>query len=90
MNKFYVLLFTLLCLLVTACSSTPLLTNMAVTPETISPRPGEKNRATLITYALARPANVSVYLQDANGKYVLRENQPRAAGDFQILFGGSV
>jgi len=90
MNKFYVLLFTLLCLLVTACSSTPLLTNMAVTPETISPRPGEKNRATLITYSLARPANVSVYLQDANGKYVLRENQPRAAGDFQILFGGSV
>ncbi|MDL1898968.1 hypothetical protein FBQ82_22230 [Anaerolineae bacterium CFX7] len=90
MNKLYVLLWALLCLLVTACGSTPLLTNMAVTPETISPRPGEKNRATLITYALARPANVSVYLQDANGKYVLRENQPRAAGDFQILFGGSV
>ncbi len=90
MNKFYLFLFTALLFGVTACGNTPLLTGMTVAPETISPRPGEKNRATLITYSLARPANVSVYLQDAGGKYVLRENQPRAAGDFQILFGGSV
>lgn len=90
MNKLYVLLWALLCLLVTACGSTPLLTNMAVTPETISPRPGEKKSRDL-DYVCARASrNVSVYLQDANGKYVLRENQPRAAGDFQILFGGSV
>ena len=90
MNKLYVLFFTFGLLLVTACSPGPLLTAVTVNPETISPRPGEKNRATKIGYALARPAQVSVYLQDANSKYVLRENQSRAAGDFEILFGGSV
>ena len=90
MNKLYVLLFTFGLLLITACSSGPLLTAVTVNPETISPRPGEKNRATKIGYSLSRPAQVSVYLQDANSKYVLRENQSRAAGDFEILFGGSV
>lgn len=90
MNKVYIFLVTSLLLLVVACGNSALLTSVSADPETISPRPGEKNRATKIAYSLSRPANVSVYLQDANGKYVLRENQPRAAGDFQILFGGSV
>ncbi|MBI4674199.1 MAG: hypothetical protein HY741_21355 [Chloroflexi bacterium] len=90
MNKFYIFLFTTLLLVVTACGNTPLLTSVTVDPETISPRPGEKNRATKIGYSLSRPAHVSIYLQDGAGKYVLRENQSRAAGDFQILFGGSV
>ncbi len=90
MNKFYSLLFTLL-LLLTACAETPLLTAITVNPETISPRPGEKNRATKIGYSLSRPARVNVYLADLQGKkFVLRENQSRAAGDFEILFGGSV
>jgi hypothetical protein len=31
-----------------------------------------------------------VYLVNETGKYVLRENQSRVAGDFEILFGGSV
>lgn len=90
MNKFYILLFTLFLVVITACGNGPLLTSVTTDPETISPRPGERNRATRISYSLSRPANVSVYLQDSSGKYVLRENQSRAAGDFQILFGGSV
>lgn len=90
MHKFYIFLFAFLLVTIVACSNSALITNLAVDPDTISPRPGEKNRATKIMYSLSRPANVSVYLQDANGKYVLRENQPRASGDFQILFGGSV
>lgn len=90
MNKFYVFLFGALLALVVACGNSTLLTNVNLEPSLISPRPGAPNRATLITYSLARAANVSVYLQDARGKYVLRENQPRAPGDFEILFGGSV
>lgn len=90
MNKLTALLFTLLLLLTAACGTSELITNIGVTPETISPRPGEPNRATRITYELSRPARVNVYLVNETGKYVLRENQSRAAGGFEILFGGSV
>jgi hypothetical protein len=90
MNKFYSLGIALFLLLASACANAPLLTNLTITPDTISPRPDAANRATKIAYSLSRAANVSVYLQDSAGKYVLRENQPRAAGDFEILFGGSV
>jgi hypothetical protein len=83
------LLFIVLGVL-TACGSSPLITTITVNPETISPRPGEPNRATKIGYSLSRPARVNVYLVNPTGKYVLRENQARAAGDFEILFGGSV
>lgn len=75
----------------TACSSGPLLKSLNVTPDTISPRPGAENRAAKINYSLARPAHVTVYLVDSAGiKYPLRDNLPRAAGDYEILFGGSV
>src|SRR5688572_16401764 len=90
MNKYYVLLWCALLLLVAACSNAPLLTNMTITPDTISPRPGAPNRATKINYSLSRPANVNVYLVNETGKYVLREKQSRVAGDYEILFGGSV
>jgi hypothetical protein len=83
-------LFILVCVVLVACGSSSLLTGISVNPETISPRPGEKNRATKIGYSLSRPARVTVYLVNETGKYVLRENQSRAAGDFEILFGGSV
>ncbi len=90
MNRFFTFLFIGLLLLVAACSSGPLITNLSVNPETISPRPGEPNRATKIGYALSRPARVNVFLVNESGKYILRENQTRASGDFEILFGGSV
>lgn len=90
MNKIFILLFTVFLFGINACANSALITNLTVDPATITPRPGAPNRATKIAYSLSRPANVSVYLQDAHGKYVLRENQSRAAGDFQILFGGSV
>lgn len=90
MNKLYTILFTFLFTLIAACGNSALITNISINPETISPRPGESNRATKIGYALSRPARVNVYLVNETGKYVLRENQSRASGDFEILFGGSV
>ncbi len=90
MNKLSTILITLLFSLIVACGNSALITNISVNPETISPRPGEPNRATKIGYSLSRPARVNVYLVNEAGKYVLRENQSRASGDFEILFGGSV
>jgi hypothetical protein len=77
--------------MLTACGGGTILTQVSVNPETISPRAGATNGATKIEYSLSRPATVSVYLLDSQqGKHSLRENQPRAAGDYQIIFGGIV
>jgi hypothetical protein len=81
----------ILILMLTACGSGPILTQVSMNPESISPHPGSTNSATKIEYSLARDATVSVYLVDGQHvKHPLRENQPRAAGDYQILFGGIV
>lgn len=74
-----------------ACGSGPVLSELSVNPETISPRAGASNRATKIQYSLSRPAMVSVYLLDAQqGRHSLRQDQSRAAGTYQIVFGGIV
>lgn len=89
MNRLVLVVMFVLAL--SACSGGPLLTRVGVEPDTISPRPGASNRAAKITYSLSRPARVNVYLADAQGiRHLLRENQARAAGDYEILFGGSV
>lgn len=80
-----------LILTLTACGGGPVLTRVSMNPETISPHPGSTNGATKIEYSLSRDATISVYLVDGqHAKHSLRENQPRAAGDYQILFGGIV
>jgi hypothetical protein len=81
----------ILVLLLAGCGSGTILTKVSVNPETISPRAGAANSATKIDYSLSRAASISIYLLDSQqGKHSLRENQPRAAGDYQILFGGIV
>ena len=78
-------------LVLTACGSGTILTKLSANPETISPRAGAPNRATKIDYSLSRSATVSVYLLDSlQRKHSIRESQPRAAGDYEILFGGIV
>jgi hypothetical protein len=82
---------TILLLAVSACGSSTLLTNVSLNPDTIAPHAGSGQTATTIQYSLSRAAMVSVYLVDGNHvKHTLRDNQPRAAGDYQILFGGVV
>ena len=74
-----------------ACAGGPLLKNVGVNPDTISPHVGASNAATTITYSLSRPATINIYLVDSqHAKHSLRENQARAAGDYQLLFGGAV
>lgn len=82
-------LFVLLAL--TACSSGALLSNVALDPDAISPFAGSPNLATTIRYTLVRPANVSIYLIDAQGqRHDFRIDQPRAAGSYDALLGGAV
>jgi len=81
----------ILFLALTACSLGALLDQVSLNPDAISPFAGSPNIATTIRYTLTRDATVSIYLIDAQGKrHDFREDQPRAAGSYDSLFGGAV
>src|SRR5713226_9293922 len=76
---------------ITACASSSLLENVSLDPETISPRAGSANAATILRYSIARDATVSIYLMDAQGQpKFFRKEQPRIAGDYQTAFSGAI
>jgi hypothetical protein len=57
----------------------------------ISPNADGNQDVTRISYTLRRPANVSIYYLDAQGKrFDFRNDQPRDAGDHQVDFSGIV
>jgi hypothetical protein len=71
------------------CGNSSLLAAASFQPATISPNGDGKADATQIDYTLNRNATVSIYLQDVGGKrYYFRQDQPRAAGSYSVLFGG--
>jgi len=81
----------ILFLLLSACSSGALLTDVSLTPDAISPFAGSVNAATTIHYTLTRAATVSIYLTDAAGnRKDFRAEQPRAAGSYDALFTGAI
>ena len=86
----YVLLLTAV-LILSACDSHAVLSKASFAPDTISPNADGAQDATSIHYELGRKANVSIYLQDAAGqRYYFRNNQPRPAGVYDVLFGGVI
>jgi hypothetical protein len=86
-----VLIFVGLVLVSSACGAGAVLEQVSLDPDAISPRAGSPNSATTIRYTLARPADVSIYLLDAQGKRNdFRVAQPRAAGAYDALFSGAV
>ena len=74
-----------------ACGSRELLSKASFAPDSISPNGDGVQDVTAIHYELSRPANVSIYVQDANGQRTyFRENQPRTPGVYDVLFGGVI
>jgi hypothetical protein len=74
---------------VTACSSRALLSKVSFAPETISPNADGIGDVTQIHYELNRNAKVSIYLQASDGgRHYFRQDQPRSAGIYDVLFGG--
>jgi len=85
------LLACLLALALTACGGNTLLASASFQPTTISPNGDGQNDATKIDYVLNRDAEISIYLQDSSGKrYYFRNDQPRPAGPYSVLFGGVI
>jgi hypothetical protein len=86
-----VLGLVVLSVLVAGCLSRPLLYDVKVTPEVISPNADGRDDVTRIEYKLRRSADLSIYFLDAEGeKHYFRENKRRSSGKYSVYFGGVV
>jgi hypothetical protein len=69
----------------------PLLSDVTVSKAAISPNADGVDDATEITYTLRRPADVSIYFENAAGeRFYFRDNRRRAPGEYSVLWGGVV
>jgi hypothetical protein len=74
-----------------ACAPRELLSNVSFAPEVISPDADGGADATRIQYTLGRNATVSIFLEAGSGEqFFFRNEQPRSAGDYAVLFGGVI
>jgi len=87
--KFYLL--GLLWLL-TACNNfSPLLNQVTVNPQTITPNADGLADVTRISYQLTRSADLSIYLKDAAGQtHFFRDSRRRSAGQYGVDFSGVI
>lgn len=77
--------------LVPACAARPLLYDVSVRPDVITPNADGLEDAARIAYKLSRSANLSIYLVDEAGeRHYFRQNRRRSVGDYQVDFGGVV
>lgn len=82
--------------LLTACGRLdfgvgPLLYDVTVSPNAISPNADGDTDITDINYNLRRSAEVSIYFDNEAGeRFYFREKKPRAAGSYNVLWGGVV
>jgi hypothetical protein len=80
----------LVLLALAACATGPLLGEVALSAPTL--RPTGAGETVTVSYAIGRPASVSVYLLDAAGaRYTLRQDEPRLASDepYALRFDGT-
>ncbi len=91
MKRFIALSLLVLGLILSGCAFRPLLYEMSVEPDTISPNADGEEDVARINYKLSRRAEISVYVVDAEGnKQYIRKDKPRIAGQYFALFGGTI
>ncbi len=68
-----------------------LLRDAQVNDDLITPNADGETDATTISYTLSRNADVSIYFEnDAGERFYFRQDKPRGAGDYKVLFSGIV
>ncbi|MFC2023644.1 hypothetical protein ACFLT5_02785 [Chloroflexota bacterium] len=78
-----------LCL--SGCHLRPLLYDVSLAPETISPNADGTDDATNISYKLSRNATLSIYFENAGGdRFFFRQERHRSAGTYRVQWGGVV
>jgi len=69
----------------------PVLKDVRVKPDVISPNADGADDVARIFYTLRHTSKVSIYLVDEQGnRYDFRQNRRRAAGDYEAWFGGVI
>lgn len=67
----------------------PLLSDVTVSPDQISPNADGQTDVTEIRYTLSRSAYVSIYFEDEEGdRFFFRQNRRRSPGSYSVLWGG--
>ena len=84
-----ILLFSVLAL--AGCHLRPLLYDVTVSPNAISPNADGAEDATNIEYKLSRNGSLSIYFENAAGeRYYFRQERPRSAGSYHVQWGGVI
>ena len=73
------------------CHLRPLLYDVSVRPDVISPDADGTDDVTNIEYKLSRNATVSIYFENTGGeRFYFRKERPRSAGEYRVQWGGTV
>lgn len=76
---------------VSGCSFRPLLSDVSVQPDVISPNADGDTDATNILYRLGRTADVSIFFENEQGdRFYFRDSQLRSPGDYSVAWGGGI
>ncbi len=74
-----------------AFSGGPLLHDVTMEPQLISPNADGDTDVTDVFYSLRRPAGVSIYFEKSDGeRFYFRRERRRSAGDYNVQWGGVV
>ncbi len=91
MNRFIAFSLLIFGLILSGCAFRPLLYEVSVEPDTISPNADGDDDVARINYKLSGRATISIYVVDAEGdKHYIRKDKPRIAGEYFALFGGTI
>src|SRR4051812_15890968 len=69
----------------------PLVYNVVLTPNSITPNADGNQDVTEIKYSLRRSAAVSIYFENAaKERFYFRQDRRRSPGDYSVFWGGTV
>ncbi|MFN2286508.1 MAG: hypothetical protein ACK2UQ_18980, partial [Anaerolineae bacterium] len=92
-HAWFVWVALVILLMLSACRQKPLLENVSVAPDTITPNADGETDLARITFTLNRNATVSIILSDVRGQtYIFRAPRPLSLNDkpYTVYFGGVV
>jgi hypothetical protein len=91
LRALYLVIALCLAAWLTGCGQKPLLYDVHVDPEVISPNADGVADVARITYALGRHASVTLYFEDESGaQHALRTDAERPRGTYEVLFSGVI